>query len=367
MVHELIRHILESIFVTGAISFIMCTIEITKFLVETLLGVGTLLVALFAYRQVKINNKLIKKINSKEHELSESMKYELIEMIAILRAIDQKAAFNLERKGKIDYSPEIKRLKELQAKPGFLIFLNSISDDYQKGRVTECSWVEHIIAVLCDWLLPSVTDDEEDIEGIRLIVHEIIDILLNKHADLKGQFGVEYEELLFSICSLKGGYSQFDYVGAEEIADKKMKNRNFLHYLIENRKIQDPNVLLWHGRSQLFKFEGEADIKNALDNGADEAVKIDDVIKKYEKEHSEYDEMMKLNKFFSYLIYNKKIEDSKVLLCYGRTMPWTYLVKLYENQAKGKGADLNIKVEDMITKYHKEYKEFEKRYDNGNK
>ena len=76
-----------------------------------------------------LTNRMNKKVNKKDYEISENLKYEILKLIAALRSLDAKAVLSVHINQKIDYSPEIKIISDLRVSPGYLIFLHSINDD----------------------------------------------------------------------------------------------------------------------------------------------------------------------------------------------------------------------------------------------
>ena len=86
-------------------------------------------------------NELAKMINSKEYQIYEDLKYQMIQVIAAVRAIDAKAAVALDIQNesnqtyKPNFSLEIDILEKLQSSPGYLIFLNSIVNSDARTRI----------------------------------------------------------------------------------------------------------------------------------------------------------------------------------------------------------------------------------------
>ena len=86
----------------------------------------------------RLNNKtntLTEKVYSKEHEMSENLKYEILNMISTLRSIDAKASCEPFYPEKVDYSNEIKSLEKIQSSPEYLLFLKSIKS-FMVGKIS---------------------------------------------------------------------------------------------------------------------------------------------------------------------------------------------------------------------------------------
>ena len=77
-------------------------------------------------------NNLTSLVNSAEFELYKKLKYDILSMIAQLKAIDNIATVAPHVKEKTDYSREINFLRELQASPVYPILLYSIKDDGER-------------------------------------------------------------------------------------------------------------------------------------------------------------------------------------------------------------------------------------------
>ena len=70
-----------------------------------------------------------RKVNRKDYEISENLKYELLRLVAALRSLDAKAVISPHVEGKMDYTQEIGVISELRMSPGYLVFLHSINND----------------------------------------------------------------------------------------------------------------------------------------------------------------------------------------------------------------------------------------------
>ena len=162
---------------------------------------------------------LTKKINSKEYKIYEDLKYQIIQVIASLKAIDTKAAASIDikkrdhftkikEKYKPNYEHEINIITELQRSPGYLIFLNSIGES--ATRATLESIFRNLSIVIqyeeysCDYLF------------IRGAVHKLIKYIkysLNKKVINNDKTFYQIIEL----CNMEGVFTSFDYEKVEFI------------------------------------------------------------------------------------------------------------------------------------------------------
>jgi len=279
-IYSIIRHILESIFLTGAIAFIMSAFDIMKFIVETVLAIGTVSIAWIAYRQGKKNNdrhnELIEKINSKEHEISENLKYEVMELVATLRSIDTKAAIAQLNNVTMDFTNDIKTLTKIQASPGFIVYLHSIKDRQERNEL------ELQIRNLIDSFLLS-PKFSQNVPVIRGAVHIIMETL-QKHTNLNDSMNMPYDSLLKELCS-DGIFAEYDREAlfrAVEKADLEMTA--FLEFLIKEKHIEDPDVDYFY----YYLIDNQEFIKQAIKQGAKTNVSIFEIEDRYKEAHQEF-------------------------------------------------------------------------------
>jgi len=192
---------------------------------------------------VLINNKtntLTEKLNSKEFQMSESVKYDLIEIAAVLRSIDLKIELRKPKdpnilkyksnndsklfistatdriniweyldsyyndsilKKDIDFSNEIAALSEIQARPSYLFFLHSI--DSRKHRFE----IEIGLRKLTDFYLVS---NSVSLEAIQTQVF-LIQNVLAKNVGLKDEISMDFDGLMKELCSSDTYYSKSEW------------------------------------------------------------------------------------------------------------------------------------------------------------
>ena len=164
--------------------------DIINVIVTLVISSAALVVSIFS---VHISNQTALKISSKEYQMSEDLKYDLIEMAAILRSIDNKADFSNFSGQNVDFSYELQSLKSIQSRPGYIVFLNTINNPSDRIEI------EDGILKLTDRYLVSDTLRMID---IRMRVQKIL-LVMAKHTDLKDSMSMDYENLLKKLCSME--------------------------------------------------------------------------------------------------------------------------------------------------------------------
>lgn len=165
--------------------------------------------------------ELTKKINSKEYQIYEDLKYSLLQVIASVRSIDAKAAVYLDnlrdphRENKLnqDFSQEIEIISKLQSTPGYLIFLHSIEDS--KSRTT----IESIFRNL------SMQIGYFDCSSIRAATHMLMNHIKSSinPALINND---EIYDLMIDLCTMDGVFTNFNYDNVlkyKELSDKFVK------------------------------------------------------------------------------------------------------------------------------------------------
>lgn len=187
-----------------------------------------------------ITNDLTEKVNSKEFQMSENLKYEITEMITLLRSIDNKA--KLYRRAsedgrpleleEVDFSYELQSLRGMQLKPSYLIFLSSIDNEFVKNKV------EEEIRLLTDYYLVSKTTTMTE---VRIVVKDILN-KISEHVDVKNIRTLELEDWLQILCgkALENTATEKDY-----FVEMSSRGNEFLSYLLEKHD-DDYDVLYYY-------------------------------------------------------------------------------------------------------------------------
>jgi len=248
-----------------------------------LVSLAAIVLSIIAYRE---STKAALKVSSKEHEMSENLKYMVLELIAVLRSIDAKAALGLSSDGKTDYTYEIRELQRLQSRPEFLLFLNSIENVEER-----CS-IESLLSVL---VLRSKSDN-----NIRDEVHSILERMKN-HLNVDGvikkvnnDYANECNRLSLILCGMSGIYTDY----SDNHYKRNIKNENvliiskwydgykdFVRYLVEIKKINDK--ILKPTSLPPFQNLGESTMDhNSNDNDNYQGEKM--IFEKYQDEYEDF-------------------------------------------------------------------------------
>lgn len=206
--------------------------------------------------------KLTKRLNSEEYQISESLKYDLMQMIAILKTINAKTYIE----GDVDFSYELEAIKSIQSKPGYHYFLNRFDNVYNKKTI------EYGVLQLTDLLTAGAS--KVSIKTMSLL---ILDELSN-NIDLQRGVEKDFESVLKYMCLKDGGltttqkHNDLEYEAFDDLHD-------FFHYLV-NKGIEDQDVLLclgiWH--------QDQEQIQSAREKGASDCDTYD-ILKKYQQEY----------------------------------------------------------------------------------
>lgn len=173
-------------------------------------------------------------VNSKEYEMSQSMKFDMVELVAVLRSIDDKAAMNLYRGTDVyfDFSHELQLIRALQTRPGYLVFLYSIDNRPDRYEI------EKRLKMLAGYYLVSPAASMTD---IRWEVERVLTVL-SYHSDFKDMQDMDYEEMINFLCSAKNhepvneGY---------RITEHDTRYKEFLELLMK-KGYDDPNIQYYY-------------------------------------------------------------------------------------------------------------------------
>lgn len=174
-------------------------------------------------------NKLALMISGKEHEMSESLKYEALELVSVIKAIDSKIDYYEENGDKIDYSHEIETLKGLQLRPGYLLLLKAIDYNSDKSRI--------------DRLMQRLTSSMIQEQETRRLCQEILITISRVNLDeiikqIRENYHNKWNEMVKELCLL----SRFSY------NKKNMKFRfdeAFYSFLKDEKGLALPNLNKW--------------------------------------------------------------------------------------------------------------------------
>ncbi len=209
------------------------TILFNENIITILVSLGALVVSVIS---LIISNKTTLKVSSAKHHIIEDMKYSLLQVIATLRAIDSGAAANMDvlcdetipqkvrEKVRCDFSREIEILHKLQCSPGYLFFLNSISDIKKRTEIES--------------MFMNITKriDILDLFFLRRATHELLKDIKNNISDSLKKNDKMFQEMA-SLCEMEGVYSNLEKINqiGEEV-------KRFIDYLEKERGIKDPEI-----------------------------------------------------------------------------------------------------------------------------
>lgn len=213
-----------------------------KFIVETLLTIGTVSIAAIAYYQSK-------KASKKEYQIYEDLKYQIMQVIAAVRSLDAKAAvaLDIQKEGnhihKPDYSLEINIIEKVQSSPGYLIFLESIENPKERFQI------ESIFRNLSSKI--SFFDNQYIREASHLLMRHI-QRNVNKKAINDDK---TYKQILM-LCEMKGVFTNNDHYN--KVVEEVEERTNFVDFLI-NRGIKEPDIkyISWEKLKKTFSKEYE--------------------------------------------------------------------------------------------------------------
>lgn len=228
----------------------MDIIEVTGVILATVVGIVSLVLS--------IRNE--KKLASKEHELAEGLKADILQLLAIFSSILYKNRLATNLPNDISIEDEIKDLSKLRLTGGYIYLINRIQNRNKR--------------LLCE---------------IRFQL-----IILNGQVSLNhiGGFAWLLIETLHHLRNDEKLGEEIPVIVENMYNDEFLKESNtqilseferFVYYIV-GKKITDPDVLLYCG-----VFENDADIvKKALDDGADKKCTEKMIIERYENEYKEF-------------------------------------------------------------------------------
>ena len=227
---------------------------INKFLIQNLVAIIAIIVSCVS---LIITTRMENKINSKEFEMAENIKYDIIHLIAVIRAIDAKVLLAPQVDQTVDLTPEIGELAKIRMNPSYMYFLASINDEEDRF------WVQLNTNMLV------VTGSSYQIYEIRLFCNRMLN-LLKDYVDFDSANNVELNKLVPLICDMKG-LTEFE----------KKDSQKFYQLLdsLHNQGIDDPDVDLFYA----VIHNDTVLTQNALNRGANIKVKDYEIIEKYKE------------------------------------------------------------------------------------
>lgn len=231
---------------------------------DTIQIIGIVAASAIAIWALVRTNRTAKKLASKEHELAEGLKSDILELLAIFSSIRYKRKLKPHLPNDISIENEIEALTKNRLTAGYVYLANLFQD--KKDRMMYEVRVQIIL------------NSQESIENASDFAGSLIETLYNLRNDVR--LGKEIPEIIKNLYE--------DELLKNE-ATPKIPNEfgRFVHYLIE-KGVTDPNVRLFQG-----VFENNTEIvQKALDDGADTRCTDLMIIDRYK---SDYDDFLKSN------------------------------------------------------------------------
>ncbi len=229
-----------------------------------MLSVIAIIVSVIA---IVFTNNLTKKVNSKEFQMSENLKYELLKMVADLKSIESKASIQHLMPEEMDYSKEMEDISNFRTSPGYLIYLNSLPNDDDR--------------LMFDLSLLLLTSSKNTIstEDVRALTHNTLEKMKNE-TNLKKSLNKEVSVLIAELCEMRIVAPQYEH----KKPDDDGVLAGFLKYLLIEKRIDDPDVLMLYGVIE----NDTVSLKQALDAGANRRITFFEIVQKYQSEYDEF-------------------------------------------------------------------------------
>lgn len=269
-------------------------------------------------------NRTAKELASKEHELAEGLKSDILQLIGVLSSIRYKVLLEPNLPNNVSFEDEISAIKRIKLTSGYVFLKYQTPKDDQK-------MFEIMIQLMTEQNNPL---SRNMLDGYAESLVSIIRKLANKK-----ELGEEILKIIKTMCE--------DELLNEATPRIPNEFEQFVYYLIE-KGVTDPDVSLFHG---VFKNDVNI-VSKALDEGADRKCTDKALQERYS---SQYDDFKKeeFEKFFNYLT-EKGNQDPNVKLFFGVINNKPDIVQ----KALDEGADPNCTDIMIIKRYKKDYIEF---------
>lgn len=172
------------------------------------------------------------KVSSKEYQMTQNMKSDLVELVAALRSIDDKAAMSKSEWKEYDFSSELKLLNDIQSRPGYqcvLYFLQNGSDRFE---------VENGLKTLsCVYLVSNKASMTE----IRSQAERIMKVL-DYHPNIMSMEVIEFEKILQFMLKARN-YDPI--VVGDVLREHESRRKDFLEKLMREG-FEDPDIRYYY-------------------------------------------------------------------------------------------------------------------------
>lgn len=208
-------------------------------------------------------NRTNKKVNKKDFEISETLKYDILKIIATIRTLDFKAAIS-NLVPKTSYATECEALNQLMISPSFLLMLQSMPSE--ERQMTELYF--HILSNAENTKTPN--------NIIRRNCHYILEVLKSK-VDFKGVLDISVIKAIHNLCEIESVVDSSYEKSQSNSENKDSLFEQFVHYLIE-KGIKDEDLNVLYG----VMTNDNKMLETALKNGGNPNVTQGEILKRYQ-------------------------------------------------------------------------------------
>lgn len=205
-------------------------------------------------------NQTAKQLASKEHELSEGLKADILQFVGVLSSIRYKVLLEPNLPNNVSFEDEISALKRIKLTSGYVFLKYQMPKEDQK---------------MFEIMIQLMTEQNNPLSRNMLDGYaESLVSIIRKLANNK-ELGEEILKIIKTMCE--------DELLNETTPRIPNEFERFVYYLIE-KGITDPDVRLFHG-----VFENDVNIvSKALNDGADRRCTDRMIIERYRNDYNEF-------------------------------------------------------------------------------
>ena len=235
----------------------------------TVSGLAIIMSSIFAFEANRTN----KKVNEKDYAITENLKYDLLELIATIRAMDFKAAISGHIED-LSYETECEALNQLMISPSFLLMLQAMP--LKERQISELYF--HFLASADKSPTISAVD-------IRYGCHYILDVLKDK-VDIKDVLDITVIKAIHDLCDIESVVdSSYDTMN-ENAEEEKKVFESFIRFLFE-KGVNDEDVNVFY-----YVLANDVDgLEAALKRGGNPKVTQGEIIERYRQYLEEFEKI----------------------------------------------------------------------------
>lgn len=198
-------------------------------LIPIIISLAALVFSIVSYVDSRKTTLLL---SSEEYKMSQGMKNDLVEMMAALRSIDDKAAMSKRQWREYDFSDEWQLLNDIQTRPGYLVFLSTLHNGNDRFEI------ENGLKTLTgDYLVSkkaSMTDIRSQTERIMKV--------LEYHHNLTKVDAMSFDTMLQFMLKARN----YDAVEVGDVLrEHDTRRKEFLEKLMREG-FEDPNIRYYY-------------------------------------------------------------------------------------------------------------------------